>query len=245
MSATGRSNCRVTNDAYPTPAWCVRRLLDAVPLPGGRWLEPTAGAGSIITAVDDWRATRGLEPVTWDACEINQDYRKALAPKSERVVIGDLLGDAQLRSDYDVAITNPPFEIAADVFRECRKRARIVVLLLRANFKGSAERDELFRTDHPNEYALPNRPTFVIVERWDPKKGKWIRTTTDSCEVSWFCWGEQRRDFGISRRLALTPAGVRAFWRKRAPVVRIEAEGKKAKRRSGGAAGASGGRVCR
>ena len=46
---------RRDRDYYPTPSWCVRALLETVDLPTGTWLEPTAGDGAIIRAVDEYR----------------------------------------------------------------------------------------------------------------------------------------------------------------------------------------------
>lgn len=64
MSATGRSDVRRLDDFYATPAWCVRRLLEGVNPPGGLWLEPCAGDGAIIRAVEEMRAD-----VKWHAVE--------------------------------------------------------------------------------------------------------------------------------------------------------------------------------
>ena len=44
-------------DYYPTPAWCVRRLLEAVDLPGGRWLG-AADERRAFFIVDLWAAVR-------------------------------------------------------------------------------------------------------------------------------------------------------------------------------------------
>lgn len=33
---------RRANDHYPTPAWCLRRLLEVYEPPGDRWLDPGA-----------------------------------------------------------------------------------------------------------------------------------------------------------------------------------------------------------
>lgn len=55
MSSTNRnSNTRRADDAYYTPAWCVRALLRTIgTLPGGLWLEPAAGTGAIARAVGE------------------------------------------------------------------------------------------------------------------------------------------------------------------------------------------------
>lgn len=222
MSATGHSNCRRERDDYPTPAWCVDRLLEAVALPDGRWLEPAAGDGGIIDAVNAWRAVARKQPIAWEACDVNPAFQETLSRKSDRAIMGDFTtGIGDLADDYDVAITNPPFDLAEEFLRECRRRARIVALLLRTNFLGSEERHALFEHDFPDVNQLPNRPTFSIFEKWDPKKKRWTRTTSDSCEYAWLVWGPARRMEGTIRRLALTPLDVRTKAKALAPVIRV------------------------
>jgi len=83
MSATGRGRERDEHDFYETPAWCVHRLLEAVPqLPGGAWLEPCAGKGAIIRAVNEVRK----DPIHWTAVEIDPSHRDDLCPLSPHVV---------------------------------------------------------------------------------------------------------------------------------------------------------------
>lgn len=57
MSSTARGAVRKREDYYPTPGWCVRRLLEATTtkLDGKRWLEPGAGMGHIIRAAQPLR----------------------------------------------------------------------------------------------------------------------------------------------------------------------------------------------
>ena len=73
MSSTNRGGKRQDLDVYPTPAWVVDRLLEVVDFPGGRWLEPCAGDGAIMRAVNAWRAD-----VRWDACELRAECTPAL-----------------------------------------------------------------------------------------------------------------------------------------------------------------------
>jgi len=56
---------------FPTPREVVYALLDSplVDLPGGRWIEPCAGTGRIISAVNDVRSD-----IQWDICELNTTY---------------------------------------------------------------------------------------------------------------------------------------------------------------------------
>ena len=67
MSSINRATRPGWKDFYPTPAWCVGCLLEAVELPGGTWLEPAAGRGAIVEAVGARRqrlraAERGGSP---------------------------------------------------------------------------------------------------------------------------------------------------------------------------------------
>ena len=53
----------------PTPSFVVDRLIEEVELPGGIWLEPSAGNGNIIKAVNAKR-----KDVVWHACEIQDKF---------------------------------------------------------------------------------------------------------------------------------------------------------------------------
>lgn len=220
MSATGRQDCRRLFDDYPTPGWCVDRLLDRLPLPGGKWLEPGAGRGWIISAVNEWRAAHSLPAPTWDAIEINPAFRPELAALDcRKLVFGDFLDiGSAIDADYDVIIGNPPFSLAEPFICEARRRARIVVLFLRLNFLGSEGRQGLLEADHPDLYVLPNRPAACTVIRRN-EAGKIKKTSSDSCEYGWFVWSELRKARGSIERLDVTPTEVRAAWKARIPVL--------------------------
>jgi len=190
MSATKKnSNKRVANDYYPTPSWCVDRLLEEVNLPYtyplrsvGRWLEPAAGDGAIIRAVN---AGLGTTP-TWTAIELQDRFKTDLEASVDpsRVYIESFL-DAPLNKDYDVIITNPPFSKALEFIKKSIKlEPEYVCMLLRLNFMGSGERSDFLRQYTPDIYVLPNRPSF---------NGK----GTDSIEYAWFVW-DRNKNFGSS-----------------------------------------------
>lgn len=199
MSSTNRGSQRVAADHYPTPSWCVHRLLETVDLPHGRWLEPCAGNGAIIDACNSMRA--GLR---WSAMELRPTCRAAL---SERVDAAEslLLGDVREHADWlhaqqpDVIITNPPFRFARDVMECVVGGDAVVVLLLRLNFLASASRATFMRRHPPDVYVLPNRPSFV-------GSGK-----TDSVEYAWFVWppGPANRTHGRLCVLPPTPRHIR------------------------------------
>ena len=197
MSATNRGGQRSPADYYPTPAWCVARLLEAVDLPDGLWIEPCAGVGDIVAAV---QAT-GRSP-RWAVNELRAECRPALqglCRAQDSVSIGPM-EDWAPPGRAAVAITNPPFRLAQEVVAWCRQHADVAVLLLRLNFVGSERRAPLMRAHPPDVYVLPNRPSFT-------GKG------TDSVEYAWFVWDQRRAADpaagGRLRVLDLTPAAAR------------------------------------
>lgn len=185
MSSTNRGGKRSEADFYATPAWCVRRLIDAVDLPAGEWLEPCAGDGAIIRATVEYRALRTRK---WTAVELREECRERLEDDETNVdpYIGDFFTSPLVDSEhirrngpqlsFDVILTNPPFSLAMEFIRACETIATHRIFLLRLNFLGSEERSSYIRDTKPDLYVLPNRPSFVGA-------GK-----TDSIEYAWFHW---------------------------------------------------------
>lgn len=177
-------------------------------LPGGRWLEPCAGDGEIIRAVNSRRSD-----IQWSACELRENMRPELEPlvtisETSTLIMGDLL---QTRLEdfggkkFDVAITNPPFRIALPIVKKCLELADTAILLLRLNFWGSDERRDFMWNHPPDTNVLPNRPMFSI-----NKKGK---PGTDSPEYAWMVWyNDPDRTEGRIRVLKKTPALERKAW---------------------------------
>ncbi len=177
-------------------------------LPGGRWLEPCAGDGEIIRTINQRRSD-----IQWPACELREEMRPFLQPLvHEKLIMGDFL-ERRLEDfgahPFDVAITNPPFNIAMPVLKKCMELSKLTILLLRLNFWGSDERQEFMEKYPPDTYVLPNRPMFSI-----NKKGK---PGTDSPEYAWMVWGspesyENAPSYGDIRVLKRTPKEERKIW---------------------------------
>lgn len=234
MSATNRGAERVSADFYPTPAWCVRRLLDAEPFgshAGTIWHEPCAGEGAIIRAVNEYR----VSAPRWHATELRQDGVSALQTIPTISVRGPCDYLAAPPWDSDIVITNPPFAlwlpIAQKALKECVGH---VALLGRLNILGSGTesgRSEWLRKNPPDVYVLPNRPAFVASLSCKAKCGwKTLRplhdprpracpscggavscSTTDAIEYAWFVWTPDRaRKSGSIQVLAETPEEERA-----------------------------------
>jgi hypothetical protein len=217
MSAAGRAADRVQHDSYPTPAWAVHRLLEVCPLPPGVWLEPCAGDGAIIEAVNT-SAHYGVSPLTrdvpcidWFAHELREECRKPLSDLiwRDRVSIGSYL--AVDLSGADVIITNPPFALSFEIAQKAVREAPVVALLLRLNWLASSERAPWLMQHTPSVYVLPDRPAFVASIACSNRKlcgwretmpldAPWPRTcpscsakttrgTTDATDYAWFVWG--------------------------------------------------------
>lgn len=200
MSARGRGSEVQPSEFYPTPPWCVRRILGELDLPGGRWLEPSAGDGAIIHAVNDVR-----KDVTWTAIEIREECRAALEPLA-LTTIGDFTGiyPIPFATPYKVAILNPPFSLAVQFVERLMAYGTTtwIVMLQRTNWLETDERNTFLREFTPDVYVLPNRPSFIG------------NGTTDATSYAWFVWcnsasGGWRRDYGYIRVLPTTSAEER------------------------------------
>lgn len=192
MSSTNRGGARIDHDFYATPAWCVHRLLEVCPLPGGHWLEPAAGEGAIVEAINEVR-----HDVKWWA---NEPHQALVLKGRDCATVTDLDFRAiTLAHTWDVIATNPPFALAQEFVEHALSlRPRFVVMLLRLNFLGGSARGAWLRDNTPDVYVLPNRPSF----RDDGK--------TDSCDYAWFVWrSEARRGDNRLTILADTPKGAR------------------------------------
>lgn len=182
-------------DYYPTPSWCVHRLLEAKVLPEKKdvWLEPSAGDGAIVRAVSSFSSVEGDRVLRysphWIVYEIQprfqQDLESVATPSS--VHIQSFL-DLPSKSGAAAGITpsvilgNPPYSFALEFVKKAMELGpNYVCFLLRISFLGSSERSSFMRQNMPDVYLLPNRPSF---------NGK----GADTSEYGWFVW--KRNDQG-------------------------------------------------
>ena len=194
----------------------MHRFLERAKLPGGLWMEPMAGEGAIIKAVNEKRSD-----VSWVANELREECRPQLIAIKPQVsvTIGDfftLPPPKQYRSRITVSITNPAFSIAMEAIEHSLNFADYVIHLLRLNFLGTERRNKFFQSNMPDVYVVPNRISFALsvscannrktgcdfavilpltaeVPRRCPKCGARTRvSTTDSIEYGWFVWTPER-----------------------------------------------------
>lgn len=166
---------RATYDYYPTPSWCVARLLEAVELPGGLWLEPAVGDGSIVRAVQAVR-----EDVRWTTVDVRPDVEADLHADFAWCHCPELDAMEPGRGSFDVVLTNPPYGQAAEFVIEARRRAPVVAMLLRLGWLASEERRAYLADATPDVYVLPNRPSFD-------------GCGTDAADYAWMIWSSRAR----------------------------------------------------
>lgn len=172
MSSTNRSAARDAHisDFYITPQETIRSFLAAInednyefldnqlddepltildPCAGGDAKNPCAYP-TAITASSGWKIN------IIDTVDIRQD--SCAAAKCDFLT-------AQAGKEYDVIITNPPFNIAMDIIRKSLHDVKIggvVIMLLRLNFFGSKARQAFFQEQMPVlTYVHTKRPKFL------------------------------------------------------------------------------------
>lgn len=175
MSNTNRGKARNPEDFYPTEHWVTDAALKALPqlaqYSDGIWCEPAAGEGHIVQAVESF----GYHP-TWHLLDLRPECKKPLQKLNvdrSRLLIttGEMFQFWAYPKAVDVLITNPPYTFAEDFIRRSLLFAKVVIMLLRLNYIGSEEREDLFDMFPPDLYPVHPRPF------------------PDATEYAWFTWG--------------------------------------------------------
>ena len=114
------------NQFYPTPKELVKRILEGCDLKNIQTvLEPSAGSGNIIEALEEYEveydknlhlrhniSVEGKKWISIDCIELDKDLRSALIGKGFRVIQDDFLTFNSFKR-YDLIIMNPPFNNGA------------------------------------------------------------------------------------------------------------------------------------
>jgi hypothetical protein len=171
-------------EVFDTPAWTVRRLLEAWQPRPGRLVEPFVGSGVIV------RNIRGPQ-WNWVGYEI-RDVPQVAHEHHQ----GDFFSIAQPDPTVVAAISNTPYTRAEEALLKCRALYpnADVMFLLRSAFAASKDRAEKLWpvAGVPDVRQLPNRPCF---------KGN----GSDQAEYTWMCWpAGAPRQVGLFMVLALT-----------------------------------------
>lgn len=235
MSANGRGRERIPFDYYPTPPWCVHRLLDRVagdlgltsrpanyhPDDPPLWvLEPNVGDGAIVRAVDSWLADylgpRSVHPVIWTGVELRRgalDPRTQLWHHAEGVDFRTWEPPEEWRSKAANGRPRKPFDLAIGnpPFSQAEGVIRRCIELAEVTVMllrvgFLGSADRIDFWRGPGE--LPG--LFVI-----PDRPSFDGQGTDSSTYAWFVWSHEwdRVGAGLGGRVEVldaTPAAVRA-----------------------------------
>jgi hypothetical protein len=189
MSRSNRDSWGTAQN-FPTPKWAVRRLLEKLDISeyGDRWLEPSAGDGTIIDIVNSYR-----DDIKWLAVDIRDTtfYLQMIGLSRSEIVISDFF-DLDFTYRFDVAILNPPFRHGVDFIRRCRDISNYIIAFQSLNFLGSRDRNTWLIDDCPDVYVLPDRASHTG------------SSSSDTVYSAWYVWGPCRRRYGDIHVLDLT-----------------------------------------
>lgn len=177
MSSTNRGYDRHKSDYYITPQHDVKEFLDLwiqdIDLNAKKlkWLDPCAGGDKDNEMSYPAVISREFL-INIDTNDIRKDSR------ADTKI--DFLNSYKIFNNYDVVITNPPFDKAIEIIEkslEAVKKDGYVVMLLRLNFFGSKGRRPFFETNMPTHcYVHHKRMSFTS------------NGSTDSIEYAHFVW---------------------------------------------------------
>jgi len=110
-------------DLFPTPSKIVQQLIGLANLAiGQRILEPSAGAGNIVSAIIDRSLQSEIVVVEINAAlatELKQRYPNVIVYNADFLTLNDI-------GLYDRIIMNPPFSQAADIKHILHARSKLV-----------------------------------------------------------------------------------------------------------------------
>ena len=174
--ATNRRLVPSESDFYPTPAWVTEALMECEYFDGKIW-EPCCGDGAMSEV-------------------LKQKYDVISTDLHDRGYGSGGIDFLQVEPcPFDNIVTNPPFNIAEDIFHKAYSIAtRKVALLLRLAFLEGGGRYLRIFDKHP-----PAR-LHVFSERVTMYPGGAKATGTGTTAYAWFVWDK------------LSPVQTRVFW---------------------------------
>jgi len=166
MSATGRSDVRLKDDFYQTPAWCIQALWPRLAA-FDSCLDPCAGEGAVLHELHEL-SSLASHP-TYYGIEINESHARACANKGYGCAVGDALYARNMwrtpffQKPYELICTNPPYSLALEFVKKAlASGAKEVAMLMRLNFLGGGKRAQFWRENPCDVLVLPKRPSFAI-----------------------------------------------------------------------------------
>lgn len=206
MSSTGRGSEREPEDQYFTRyplalAICEKLREDGVVSSPNTILEPSAGAGSFVSAAAEvWKPRR----MCWNDLDtgliLQEHHQRACENSDEMIRLNqDFLTLHGGHGHFDLAVGNPPYKHSEAHVRHAISLLApggVLAFLLPVNFLAGIKRVGALYQGHPPEYVyvLDKRPQFVDGYRIN-KHGKRVKKGTDSNEYGVFVWRKERPEF--------------------------------------------------
>lgn len=147
---------RLDGESYYTPRWLARGILDAVELPGGNWLEPTAGAGHLIqhTARQD---------VQWTAVDPLAAHKRSILRIAPQAKVHQTRLERWVnrnKQTFQVTFANFPFLRLFPMTKLVLPISEHMLVLMRLQCLTSIRHD-IFRVRKPDVYIVPDTVEFL------------------------------------------------------------------------------------
>lgn len=181
MSSTNRSNARQEHiaDYYITPINSITNFIEEFIFTNGgikgKILDPCAGGDS-------------KHPMSYPKALNKYGYKNISTIDIREDSLADVKGsylNLNCKDEYNVIITNPPFNISLDIINKALDDVREdgwVIMLLRLNYFGSDKRKPLFEKHMP-KYCFVHSKRMGFTDKGG----------TDSIEYAHFCWHKSER----------------------------------------------------
>lgn len=167
---------RRVRDFYPTPEYATRELLRRVPQIRGYILEPCVGDGAIARVVD------GGDRVVYGS-DVDPQMNCSFCGDATREDFWASVKDVMFEDRIDWVVTNPPFNVAAQIIPLAYKHAdKGIAMLLRLSYLEPTEDRGRWLNEHP--------PSALIIL---PRISFTGDGKTDSVTCAWVVWEKGRR----------------------------------------------------
>lgn len=198
MSSTNRSDARKKHiaDYYVTPQKPISDFLDV--FCKDEWIDLSSQKHLI------------LDPCAWWDDKTDMSYPAVLFEHGadyNKIITNDIREDSPAtyhtnflnekwsfrNHNFDIVITNPPFNIAQDIINESLEVCKewwYVIMLLRLNYFWSKERVPFWKKNMPiRTYIHSKRMNFITEEQQQERLSQWLkRQSWDSIEYMHCVW---------------------------------------------------------
>jgi len=148
---------RVTNDFYPTPAWCTEALIPELPVDQFTTVwEPACGPGGMSEVLAKYYSVASTDLVDYGFGETGVNFLDATEARAPGI------------------ITNPPYHLAEEFLRHAIKLTKpvegCVAMLLRNEYDSAKTRRDIFaQAPFAKKLVLTKRPMWFAEKKASPR----------------------------------------------------------------------------